>query len=73
MIFQYRTHLIYLLTGFICSLQFTSTAQDAKVIVQKADEKMRGKSSHVLQHFFLKEKAWNGVLHNSFIRFRYSF
>jgi hypothetical protein len=27
----------------------------------------------VLQHFFLKEKTWNGVLHNSFIRFRYSF
>jgi hypothetical protein len=27
----------------------------------------------VWQHFFLEEKAWNGVLHNSFIRFRYSF
>jgi len=27
----------------------------------------------ILQQFILKEKAWNGILHNSFLRFRYSF
>lgn len=62
MIFQYRTQLIYLLTGFICSLQFTSTAQDAKVIVQKADEKMRGESSHVWMSIQTIRPGWKRTM-----------
>jgi outer membrane lipoprotein-sorting protein len=58
MICRYRTQPIFLLTGLIYLFQFTSTAQDARFIVQQADEKMRGKSSHVWMSIQTIRPGW---------------
>jgi outer membrane lipoprotein-sorting protein len=58
MFIQYRARIIFFLTSFIGSFYVNSTAQDAKAIVQKADEKMRGKSSHVWMSIQTIRPGW---------------
>lgn len=62
MYIQYRVIDFIIFYGLFSVIHCTAYAQDAKTIVQKADEKMRGKSSHVWMSIQTVRPGWKRTM-----------